>query len=253
MFAVLSNQKYGTTTIPLLVSNFYLRKGSLECRIINTCKCLASLSAKWFTDLWKLCMDYLAAEYIKQLYIFQNCRKMEIFQGNSRGLIWKQQRRGPTVMWGRGTPHGKPTGGLRKSRKPKKRWWAGARESARSTGRRTGVAKWMRTSPGAHTSALLPVLSEPRSLTGPFSTRPIIASQEKTGCPERAGGASTGKRRATRKMMAVTICFLLSSGGRSLSCEAASDLAFQRLSALRVCGPGDTLLSVFKWSEVFGF
>lgn len=59
----------------IVLSDFYFSKGPLECPIINAFKCLASLSAKLFTDLGKLCMDYLAAEYAKILLYFSELQK----------------------------------------------------------------------------------------------------------------------------------------------------------------------------------
>lgn len=158
----------------------------------------------------------------KYFSIFQNSRRMGIFQGSSRDLTWTQQIRGPTITGGRAIPPVETTGGLKKRRKPKKNR-AGAIKGVRSTGRLTGVMKQMRTSPGAPNSALLLALSKPRRLPSPSTTHHIPTNQEKTSCPERASGASIRKRRATWRPMAVIIYFLLSRGKKSLSCETASD------------------------------
>ena len=166
-------------------------------------------------------------------------------QESSRGLIWKQQIRGPVIQE-QAMPHGKTTGGLKKRKKPKKKPWAGTWENVRSTERLPGVMKTMRTSPGAPESTLLLALPKPRSLTSPFTTHHITSSREKTGYPRRARGASIRKRRAAWRRIAMIICFSLSRGKKSLSCESASDWASQCLSVLHVYN----ILSVFLLSVI---
>lgn len=161
---------------------------------------------------------------------------MEIFQGSSRGLIWKQQIRGPTMMRRRARPHGRTTGCLKKSKKPKEEPWAGATESVISTGRPAGVTTWTRTFPGAPKSTLFLALSKSRGLTSPFSTH-ITTNQEKISCPKTASGASRagiGRRRAAWMRITMITYSLLSRGKKSLNCETASDLSLQCLSGPHV-------------------
>lgn len=224
--------KYVIITTQFLLSDFYLSKGSLECHVIDAFNVWLPSVLSYLQTCESSAWTVQLLNMQKYFYIFQNSRKMGTFQDSSRGLIWKQQIRGPTVVWGRAMPHGEATGGLKKRKKPKRKPWAGAAESVRSTRRLTGVMKWMRTSPGAPESTLL--LAKPRSLTSPFTTHLITTSQEKTSCPKRASGASTRKRRAAWRMIAMIIYFSLSRGKKSLSCESASDLASQCLSGFHV-------------------
>lgn len=169
---------------------------------------------------------------------------MGIFQGSSRDLTWKQQRRGPPMAGGRAMPRGETAGGLKKRKKPKKKR-AGAAKSVRNTGRLTGLMKWRRTSPGAQNSILL-APSRPRRVPSPSTTHHITTSQEKTSCPETASGANRRKRRAIWRAMAMIIYFSLSRGKKSPSCEAASDLAFQCLSGLHACD----IMAICLWSMI---
>lgn len=151
---------------------------------------------------------------------------MVIFQGSSRDLMWKHHIRGPTMVWGRAKPPGETAGGLKKRKKPKRKQWAGAIKSVRSTGRLTSVMKWTKTSPGAPRPTLLLALSKPSGLTGPSTIHHITTGQEKTNQPKRAGGASIRKRGAMWRTTAMITYFLLSRGKKSLSSETASDSTF---------------------------
>lgn len=142
---------------------------------------------------------------------------MGVCQGSSRGLIWKSQIKSATMTGGR-------TGGLRKRKKPKKKWWAGRIESMGSTGRpKSTCMKRMRTSHGAPDSAPQALaLFKTRSHTGP-STILITTSLETTEKPKRASEASQRERRAAWKKRTVITYFSSNSGKRSLNCSTASN------------------------------